>query len=214
MDFQTWMTLRDLSARIWSDPLRKASAGRKGERRRKRETFRSEPGRPVGSPMEALQQGLRTGWQCVRSRHRPLREAGLRSRLSMAGNAKETDARLAACKRAGAKPEGGWIRMPVRAPVKKLAAIFGWLEAETSDAKFSLFGADHALVRVGSAAMPAPFALCAADFPFLLRRASRSHPDPFESPLPRPNRCRTAFSRRSTRLRDESWPNWGSHPAR
>ncbi len=34
----------------------------------------------------------------------------------------------------------------------------GW-KGKTSDAKFSLFGADHASVRVGSAAMPAPFAL-------------------------------------------------------
>ena len=53
--------------------------------------------------------------------------------------------------------------MPVRAPVKQ---VFNLLEAMTSKRQVLLgrFAGreDHAPVRVGSAAMPAPFAFCAA----------------------------------------------------
>ena len=49
--------------------------------------------------------------------------------------------------------------MPVRAPVTNLtSALYVRKDGETSDAKFVSSEIDHALVRVGSAAMPAPFA--------------------------------------------------------
>ena len=57
---------------------------------------------------------------------------------------------------------GGWHRMPVRAPVTEPDEHLRMLRRENIGCQVLVFGHDHASVRVGSAAMPAPFVLCTA----------------------------------------------------
>ena len=87
---------------------------------------------------------------------RPLWEARSRCRPSLAGLGQKRGSSDLAHSTGYA---AGRNRMPVRAPVTEPDEHLRMLRRENIGCQVLVFGHDHASVRVGSAAMPAPFAL-------------------------------------------------------
>ena len=86
------------------------------------------------------------------------RRARLRSRPSKRGWVRQAE--VFGPQRSRTGPSGGWIRMPVRAPVTERTNRLRTERPQKHRMPSSCpSGQDHASVTVGSAAMPAPFAV-------------------------------------------------------